>query len=347
MSDLGRKNFLRLGAGGAVAGVLAPSAIAKALAASSMPVRLGWQPTLNGARFFVARDEGLFAKNGLDVDLLKFTSGPAFFAAFQSKSIDVGFMGTPPAIIGIAQGVPMEIFAVENYAPGSEALVARAGSGITTLKDMKGKKIATARGSSGDYALRKGLKKAGLTLDDIQLVDLSVPALLPAFRRGDIDAGWYWEPWQGEMVAAGGTQIADDSQVGAFGGIVWVARTEWLQQNGAATQKLLHTIDDATATIVKDPRRAAAYIAKDIGVSESIALRVLTKEATWPTMRQSYAKDYVLSINPQTLKEHAGLISALLPQATFLQESHSIAAVPDFLSAINTSALSEYLGVKA
>src|ERR1700744_3444402 len=135
MDYLARRRFLQA-VGASMVGGLAGSPVFSALGATaSTKVRFGWQPTLNGARYFIAHDEGLFAKNGVDVEQIKFLAGPTFFAAFQSGSIDVGFMGTPPASVGIAQGVPMKIFAVENYAYGSEGLIVSAKSGINSLKD--------------------------------------------------------------------------------------------------------------------------------------------------------------------------------------------------------------------
>src|SRR5262245_58493876 len=139
---------------------------------------LGWQPTMNGARFFVAEAEGLFAEESLEVNLIKFTAGPPFFAAFQSASIDVGFLGFQPAVTAVAQGIPIKIVAVENDAGGAEGLVARQDSGIKSLPDLRGKKVATKRGSSAHTALLTGLQVGGLKPSDIDLIDLDVTALL-------------------------------------------------------------------------------------------------------------------------------------------------------------------------
>ncbi len=340
-----RREVLQLA--GAAAGAAVIGASTNTSRAASMNVRIGWQPTLNAARYFVAQHEGLFTANGLNVEAIKFTSGPAYFSAFLSKSIDVGFMGTPPAVIGIAQGVPMQIFAIENYAPGSEALVVRKESGINSLKDMKGKKIATKRGTSGDYALQTALKKVGLTLSDINFLDVDVSALIPAFSRGDIDGGWYWEPWQGEMIEAGGKQIATDGEVGVAGGIVWVAQSDWLAQNGEIVQRLLKAVDQATAVITKDPQKAASYIVADMGVTQELALRVLTKEATWPTMKQSWEPGYPLSINPASIHSDKGLIDALSRQAEFQKNQGSLKTSPDFAKAIETKYVAQFIGVKA
>ncbi|MGH7716943.1 MAG: ABC transporter substrate-binding protein, partial [Vulcanimicrobiaceae bacterium] len=223
----------------------------------------------------------------------------------------------------------------------------RNGSGINSLKDIKGKKIATKRGTSGDYALQTALKKVGLTLSDINFLDIDVSALIPAFTRGDIDGGWYWEPWQGEMVAAGGKQIVTDGEVGIAGGIVWVAQTDWLAQNDEIVQRLLKAVDEATAVIVKDPKKAASYIVADMGVTQELALRVLTKEASWPTMKQSWETGYPLSINPASIRGDKGLMDALSRQAEFQKNQGSLKTSPDFAKAIETKYVAQFIGAKA
>jgi len=343
MERFPRRSFLHAVGASMVGGLAASHGLGALAATPSTKVRFGWQPTLNGARYFIAHDEGLFARNGIEVEQIKFLAGPPFFAAFQSGSIDVGFMGTPPASVGIAQGVPMKIFAIENYAYGSEALVVTSKSGINSLKDLRGKRIAAQRGTSGEYALIRGLKSVGMTLKDIQYLTLDVTALLPAFTKGDIDGGWYWEPWQGEMREAGGKQIATDGDVGAAGCIVWVARPEWLATNGDAVQRILKSLDQAHASLMSNPQRAAGYLHKDTGVSESLALEVLTKEAKWPTMKEAWDPNYVASINPGAIKDNKGITAILGKLAEYQHEVRAINAVPDFAAAIDTSFMAKYV----
>ena len=317
--------------------------VASASTEPPIKIRFGWQPTLNGARYFAAHDAGIFRANGIEVATIEFLAGPPFFAAFGSGSIDVGFMGTPPASVGIAQGVPMKIFAVENYAFASEALVATKQSGIKSLKDLKGKRVATQRGTSGHYGLIRGLESVGLSLKDVHFVNLDVSVLLPAFTKGEVDAGWYWEPWQGEMREAGGVQIVTDDDVGAAGGIVWVARPDWLEKNPEAVARLLRSLDQASALLSKNPDQIARDLHKDIGVSEALAQTVIGKEAKWPTMREEWDPNYVLSVNPSAVKQGKGLVSVLNKLANFQYQVRAIDKVPNFAQAIDTTALAHYV----
>jgi aliphatic sulfonates family ABC transporter substrate-binding protein len=314
--------------------------------ADKIKFTLGWQPTMNGARFFVAEAEGLFEKEGLDVNLLKFTAGPPFFAAFQSGSIDVGFLGFQPAVTGIAQGIPIKIFAVENDAGGAEGLVARKDSGIKKLSDLKGKKVATKRGSSGHTALLTGLKIAGLKESDIQLVDLDVTALVPAFSRGDIPAAWYWEPWMGLLKRQGGVVIATDRDINLPVGILWAARTAWIKDNAEALNRLFRVLDVAAARIHEKPQEMSKLIAQRLGLSEEHVLEVLTKQASWPTNAQSAAEDYPFSMSPKVIAAGKGLAGVLKDNADFQKTAKIIQAVPDFTKAIDPAPLARFLEKK-
>ncbi len=330
-----------------LAGAAAPEqAGAQAARPPSPPIKinLGWQPTMNGARYFVAQANKLFEQAGLEPNLVKFTAGPPFFAAFQSGSIDVGFMGFQPAVTAVAQGIPVKIIALENDAWGAEGLVVRPDSGIKTLADMKGKTIATKRGSSADTAIRAGLRKAGLKDTDVKIVDVDVTALVPAFTKGDIHGGWYWEPWMGLLKRQGGVVIAVDKDVDVPVGIVWVAREAWIRENPAAVQRLLHAIDLATDPIRKNPKAVAAEISKPLGLTEEHVFEAITKQAHWPTLAESLSKTYHFSVHPEVVAANKGLAGVFTDNAKFQMTFGIIKAVPDFTKAIDPAPLVKYVG---
>lgn len=330
-------------AGGFLASRMVAAQTAKP-AGPAMKLNLGWQPTMNGARYFVAHAFKLFEQAGLEPNLVKFTAGPPFFSAFQSGSIDVGYMGFQPAVTAIAQGIPIKIIALENDAWGAEGLVVRPDSGIKTLADMRGKTIATKRGSSADTAIRAGLRKGGLKDSDVKIVDVDVTALVPAFTKGDIQGGWYWEPWMGLLKRQGGVVVAVDKDVDVPVGIVWVAHEAWIRENPAAVQRLLRAIDLATGPLHKNPRAVAAEIAKPLGLTEEHVLEVITKQANWPTLAESLAKSHPFSVHPEVVAANQGLAGVLSENAKFQMTFGIIKSPPDFTKAIDPAPLAKYLG---
>ncbi len=81
-----------------------------------------------------------------------------------------------------------------DVAGDNEALVARNGSGVNTIADLKGKRIGTPFASTAHYSLLAALSQNGLSANDVQLVDLQPQAILAAWDRGDIDAAYTWLP---------------------------------------------------------------------------------------------------------------------------------------------------------
>lgn len=321
---------------------ISQSALSVRAQETKIKVTLGWQPTMNGARFFIAEAEGLFAKEGLELNLVKFTAGPPFFAAFQSDSIDVGFLGFQPAVTAVAQGIAVKIVAVENDAGGAEGLVSRQDSGIRGLADLRGKKVATKRGSSAHTALLTGLKVGGLNESDIQLIDLDVTALLPAFRKGDVEAAWYWEPWMGLLKREGGHVVATDRDIKFPVGIVWVARERWLKDNPEAMQRLLSVLDKAAVRIREEPQVVAKLVAKRLELTDEHVLEVLTKQAAWPTNAESVADSYPFSMSVQATAAGKGLAGVLADNAKFQQAAKIIQDLPDFTRGVDPGPLAAY-----
>ena len=305
-------------------------------------IKMGWQPTMNGARYFVGAADKLFEKHGLNLVLAKFTAGPPFFAAFQSESIDIGFLGIQPATTGIAQGIPIRIVAIENDAAGAEGLVARTDSGIRSLADLKGKSVATKRGSSAHTALLKGLEFAKIPQSDVRIVDIDVTALMPAFTKGDVPAAWYWEPWMGLLKRNGGVLIVTDRDVGFQVGILWAALDKWIKANPEALQRLLAVLDEAAARIKQQPKQAAASVAKQLELTEEHVLEVFTKGATWPTNKESIAPAYPYTMDPKTIAAGKGIAGIMQENAEFQKSVGIIQSVPDYKQAIDSTHLVRY-----
>src|SRR5689334_25126368 len=163
-------------------------------AQSPIKIRFAWQP-YNAVLFYTARDLKLFEKAGLDAELVKFTAGPPQFAAYRSESIDAGLFGTAGYVVGLSQGLDLKNFYIQIVSAYADGLVVRSDSGIASLKDLKGKKIAFLRGTSAHIGLVTAAAKAGLAPSDIQMITMDITNMVPAFSAKDIDGAYAWEPW--------------------------------------------------------------------------------------------------------------------------------------------------------
>ena len=118
----------------------------------------------------------------------EFGSGPLVNQAFGANAIDVGFMGDTPAMFAQASDLPVRVIAVSSTNGPGTTLLARAGSGIHSLADLRGKKIASTRNTAPDGFLLRVLDSQGLTAKDIDFVDVPLLNLGNILQSGTVDA---------------------------------------------------------------------------------------------------------------------------------------------------------------
>ena len=88
----------------------------------------------------------------------------------------------------------MDLFWILEDIAAAEALVARNGSGINTIADLKGKKIGTPFVSTSHFQLLYAMQQAGIKASDAQVLNMRPPEIAAAWGRGDIDATFIWDP---------------------------------------------------------------------------------------------------------------------------------------------------------
>jgi sulfonate transport system substrate-binding protein len=118
----------------------------------------------------------------------EFGSGPLVNQAFGAGAINVGFMGDTPAMFAQASNLPLRVIAVSSTNGPGTTLLARGGSGIHGLGDLRGKKIATTSNTAPDGFLLRVLAAQGLTVKDITLIDVPLLNLGNILESGTVDA---------------------------------------------------------------------------------------------------------------------------------------------------------------
>ena len=153
---------------------------------------------------------GLLHKLPFPVKFADFTSGPPILQALSSGSLDVGGVGNAPPVFAAAGGDKIAIVGALRNDTRDAGLLVPKGSSVTSVSQLKGKKIAVAQGSSADYHLLATLTQAGLTPHDVQLVYLQPAQGLAAFTSGSVAAWDIWPPFiEQAEVLKGAKNIAD------------------------------------------------------------------------------------------------------------------------------------------
>lgn len=138
-----------------------------------------------------------------------FVAGPALLEALSAGAIDVGVVGNAPPVFAQAGGFAVRIIGVANSAQNNNAVLVPQASSARSMADLKGKRVAVAKGSSGHYLLLAALREAGLTSRDINIAYVSPVDGQNAFASGRLDAWAVWYPFVGQATARGGRVLVD------------------------------------------------------------------------------------------------------------------------------------------
>jgi sulfonate transport system substrate-binding protein len=215
-----------------------------------------------------------------------FTSGPPMLQAMASGSVDVGGVGDAPPVFAASGGEAVEIVGARQTSGDQDALLVPKGSPITSISQLKGKKIAYASGSSANYNLLTVLNKASLTTKDVSLVNLQPANALAAFTSGSVEAWDVWPPYVQQVVAQNGARVIATGS--AYGNP--------------------YSFEVASKAAVADPKKAAAIKAY---------LTILNKGYIWTATHPSqWAAAWAKATGlPVSVMEQAAKIDGTTPVA--------------------------------
>jgi sulfonate transport system substrate-binding protein len=163
---------------------------------------------------------------GVHVVFKEFPAGPQLLEAMNVGGVDFGHAGETPPIFAQAAGVPLMYVACEEESPRSEAILVPVDSPITSVKELKGKRIALNKGSNVHYLLVRALESAGVGYDEIQPVFLPPADARAAFESHSVDAWVIWDPHYAAVEQAGiGRVLVDGVDLVTNRGFYLASRT--------------------------------------------------------------------------------------------------------------------------
>ncbi|QLL13786.1 taurine ABC transporter substrate-binding protein [Pseudomonas chlororaphis] len=293
--------------------------------AQAADVTVAYQTTVDPAK--VAQADGTYEKvTQAKIDWRKFDNGADIIAAIASGDVQIGYLGSSPLTAAITRKVPVETFLIATQIGAAEALVARDGSGIKTPQDLVGKKVAVPFVSTGHYSLLAALKHWNIDPAKVQILNLAPPAIIAAWKRGDIDATYVWDPALG-VAKENGKVLITSGELAQFGAPTfdaWIVRKDFAEKHPQIVTAFAKVTLDAYADYRKDPK---AWLAEQSNVDKLVKLSG-AKASDIPLLLQGnvypLAADQVISLGAPTTK-------AITDTAVFLKEQGKVEAVlPDY-----------------
>jgi ABC-type nitrate/sulfonate/bicarbonate transport system substrate-binding protein len=265
----------------AMAAALTAGAVgAAAQPLTKMTIATGVDPAFS--QFYVAKESGLFEKNGLDVTINTGPSGSAMIPFLINNQVQAAYGSDLAGVIN--HNVDNNIVAV---ADGTYLVkwLSVVGRNVDSLDQLKGKKIGIAKGTGSEIFWARVLAKRNLQAADYKIVDVEAPEMLAAVERGDIDGFAVWEPWPTRtLMAVKGTKILQTAE-GIYNNINFVYMNRgWIEQNRATAEKFMMALVQANDLIEKDRPAAARMVAKFLKMPLELATELMPKvefDMTW------------------------------------------------------------------
>ena len=220
----------------------------------------GWFP------WQVASEKKIFEANKVAVDLKWFDGYLESISTLTAGKLDANSQTLGDTISSIAGGADQVIVLVNDNSTGNDKIIAR--SGINSIADLKGKKIAAEEGTVDHFLLLQGLKKQGLTAKDIKFVPLETGKAAAAFVAGQVDAVAVFAPFTTQALKLKGSKEIFSSKdfPGSISDHLVVSR-KFLTEHPEKVQALVDSWFATLDALNQDPDGSIAIMSKRGGVT--------------------------------------------------------------------------------
>lgn len=241
------------------------AACAPASKSGPAKVRIGTQPWIGYGPWWIAKEKGMFAKYGIEAELIDFVEDKEVNAAFASGNMEAANIATHTAIKLFSAGVDLKVALLEDVSTSADAILA--GKDITSIADLKGKQVAYEEGTTSDLLLNYALQQNGLSLADITPVPMPASDAGTALLTGNVPAAVTYEPYISEVLG----QNADlkslylaQERPGLISDVL-VINAKWAAENPETAKALMKVWDEALTYYNTNPDDAKAIIAAAVG----------------------------------------------------------------------------------
>ncbi|PZV02051.1 MAG: aliphatic sulfonates ABC transporter substrate-binding protein [Leptolyngbya sp.] len=242
---------------------------APATATTGEPVKLGYSSWAGWWPWAIAEEEGLFEKNGANVELIWFDGYLESMQALAAGQLDGNSQTLNDTIsfAGDAVNGMVAVLVNDNSAGNDKVIVAE---GIDTAADLAGKSVALEEGVVGDFLLTLALEDAGVSRSDVEIKNLETGAAATAFAAGQVDGFAGWVPfWETALSREGSKELVTSAEYpGAIPDLLVVSQ-KLIDSRPDQVQALVNTWFDILAFIDTNPERANEIMAKRANVSDT------------------------------------------------------------------------------
>jgi NitT/TauT family transport system substrate-binding protein len=216
-------------------------------------------PIIDTLPMYVAQQEGLFAKHGVDVEFVPVASAPERDQLLAAGGADGTINETLAVMLFNRESVQMQVvrYALRpTVGSGHFFILASSESGISSVDGLKGVEIGVSQGTVIEYVTERLLQADGFTSDEIKTIAVpKIPDRMALLASGELHAGVMPDPLASLVVSQGGVIVADDSSHPEYGFSVISFRKEVIDANRESVERFLAAVEEATALLNAEPAK--------------------------------------------------------------------------------------------
>jgi NitT/TauT family transport system substrate-binding protein len=227
---------------------------------------------------WIAKQEEIFEKHGLDVELVEFKSGGDAVSAQQSGDVDIILSIPGTAFTAIERGFDLKVIFQNETAkmttPDSGSIQVLKDSPISSPKDLAGKKVAiSALHSQNAVSVQKVIKEAGVNLKDVQFLEIPSPSQADALKSKQVDAVVTVDPYTTQLTSSGVGKVISwpniesipEQPLGA-----WFAKSKYIKDHPDVIDAFTISLKEAIDYLLADESRAKDKVAAFTGLDPAL-----------------------------------------------------------------------------
>jgi NitT/TauT family transport system substrate-binding protein len=235
-------------------------------AAESVTLKIAVLPIIDTLPMYIAQQEGLFAKHGVNVEFVPVASAPERDQLVAAGQADGMVNETISTMLFNKEKVQAQVV---RYAlrPSENAghffIIASSKSGITDAQGLKGVEIGVSQGTVIEYVTERLLQAEGLTKDEIKTIAVpKIPDRMALLASGELNAGVLPDPLGALAVQQGAVIVLDDSKHPEYGFSVITFRKEIIDAHPEAIKGFLAAIEEATTLVNGDAKKYTSVLSE-------------------------------------------------------------------------------------
>jgi NitT/TauT family transport system substrate-binding protein len=250
---------------------------------------------------YLARDKGLYGSDLIQMQ--EYETAVEVMEAFQKNKIQVAALTIDEALELSQNGIPIKIILVTDISEGADVIIAK--PGITSVKELTGRRVGVEEGALGRYMLARALEINGMTRDSVRAVNIMIDDSVDAYQYDRVDAVVTFEPYRGRLLALGGIEIFNSCDIPNEVIDVLVIRADYADVNPKTLHALVKGWLAAAAIIRTDPKSVSQDLAWYLKIP-STDVPAAFEGLVFPEARKNY--DLLGGREPMLLRTNSRIV---------------------------------------